>query len=1006
MKSRLWSLAFASCLFISPAMAGLIDFEDLADSTAIGSSYSGLGLTFTNGTVLTAGISLNEFDFPPFSGVNVAFDDGGPITIQFASPVSFVSAYFTYTQQLTFAAFDALNNPLGSVLSTSSNNLGLNELLQLTAPGIQRIVISADPAGTSFTMDDLSFTTETTPVPEPAAFRLLCCGLALGLFVRRGKRLLMSVLPYLCAMFIVAHLHGQQTLEDMTCSPSAIYLNEPTVVTFTVRIPQDPRLISSSPMLIEVDKDGGQAVNSLGSMYDDGSNGDAVAGDNVFSRRVSVTAASTRTRFFRVTVAYRGLIKRVSPAFDRPLYVARRIGDADFQSIVASGGILDLARAHYQVSLNNTGSIYVAQLQTIAWLKQRPQVADAIATTNGIVIRFISGGTALLDTSEPGTLGAGSSGQRRAMRIPGVLLQTVAPTTSLPPTMVVISPFDTELGSQPGNEARRIASLADGAACGPKVTRHFDASATLSTWKSLSGYGSVVVTTHGGVGNVDPNRTVSGDAELVMLTTSEHVALNPAPSIKADYEAGRIGIHKRNSDGASYWGITGLFIDHYYPSGAFTNSFVYLEACSSSYNNTLTKAFLRKGATAVFGYTGLVGVGGGLPNERGVTVFDRLINHRESLQTALTRISNPVCCYNTWEILGSRQLSFGNGYTVTDLGVPTTTEVLAGISCTPLAMNNSRQIVGTCSGGSPLRQYGFIYQPGSGALTPLALPSELSHCSNDYGATDINNNGVAVGDACLGQGGYGVRFLPTPARPLVYCIPNNPNTNCQTNPAAFIMWPFTTARAVNDLGQIAGRMGGSSIYTIFQPSPFITQGLTLNPYTAFPFGVFYDINNSGQTLLSRTNGDFLYLNGSTVQLPGGSARLNDNGIVTGTASIFENGVAKLKAFSFSNSAGTTFLDTLAGQSVTSAAVDINNANEIIGGYGTTPGVIRGSFIAANGTMKDLQSLISSDAGVVDRIDGVYRINDNGEILAIGSRTVNGQTVYANRWVVLTPKACN
>jgi hypothetical protein len=64
-----------------------IDFESLSDSEIVTTQYAGVGVTFSNATALTAGISLNEFDFPPNSGVNVVYDEGGPMTISFDIPV-------------------------------------------------------------------------------------------------------------------------------------------------------------------------------------------------------------------------------------------------------------------------------------------------------------------------------------------------------------------------------------------------------------------------------------------------------------------------------------------------------------------------------------------------------------------------------------------------------------------------------------------------------------------------------------------------------------------------------------------------------------------------------------------------------------------------------------------------------------------------------------------------------------------------------------------------------
>jgi hypothetical protein len=68
-----------------------IDFEGFTDSVSVGATIP--GLTFTNATVLQAGVSLNEFEFPPVSGSNVTFDDGGPMRIDFARPVYSVSGH-------------------------------------------------------------------------------------------------------------------------------------------------------------------------------------------------------------------------------------------------------------------------------------------------------------------------------------------------------------------------------------------------------------------------------------------------------------------------------------------------------------------------------------------------------------------------------------------------------------------------------------------------------------------------------------------------------------------------------------------------------------------------------------------------------------------------------------------------------------------------------------------------------------------------------------------------
>jgi len=194
---RIWLLLPLLMLFtphfVQADSITLTDFEGLVDGTSVGSLIP--GLVFTNATVLTAGISLNDFDFPPHSGKNVIFDDGAPISINFTHAVGSVGGFFTYAGgPVKLEAFDATHTLVGTVTSAFSTNFvssgvgSPNEFLSVaSADGISSVTITGtgSPFGGTFTLDDLSFTA-ATPVPAPSSLGLLAIGIAL-LFVRRHR---------------------------------------------------------------------------------------------------------------------------------------------------------------------------------------------------------------------------------------------------------------------------------------------------------------------------------------------------------------------------------------------------------------------------------------------------------------------------------------------------------------------------------------------------------------------------------------------------------------------------------------------------------------------------------------------------------------------------------------------------------------------------------------------------------------------------------------------------
>jgi len=329
----------------------LADFEGFPDSTVLTTQYS--GLSFSNAIVLTAGITLNEFEFPPRSGSNVASDNGGPVTITLAAPVQSFSGYFTYGHSLTLQAFGPTNNLLASAVSRFSNNEALsgatgsqlNELLQVSfSGGISKVTITGDPAGTSFTLDDMNAGSLPISVPNSVPAMTPLVLLALAIFIgligaqaanRQGgagvalKSILACglILPLLSVGLLWVNAQAQAQAQTRTgstaptrtaqpssnihllrshlsVSPNRITSGRPTTVTLTARI-SHPGHIPGSVNLIRLDASGHPTI--LGRLTD---NGRDESGTPIYSIRVPLNEPVTGQIRLQVSGAIRGELKR------------------------------------------------------------------------------------------------------------------------------------------------------------------------------------------------------------------------------------------------------------------------------------------------------------------------------------------------------------------------------------------------------------------------------------------------------------------------------------------------------------------------------------------------------------------------------------------------------------------------------------------------------------------------------------------------------------------------
>lgn len=151
----------------------------IPDSTVITDQFESRGIRFIDGpaivragTVFTAGLSLNEFDFPPTSGVNLLAEESGVLRAEFIGGlVSVVEGWFTYSAQIRISLFNDQGQYIGGVDSTHDANFASsgnppNEYIGLSTgtPRIAAFEVSfvpptggTVPSDAVFTLDDLRF---------------------------------------------------------------------------------------------------------------------------------------------------------------------------------------------------------------------------------------------------------------------------------------------------------------------------------------------------------------------------------------------------------------------------------------------------------------------------------------------------------------------------------------------------------------------------------------------------------------------------------------------------------------------------------------------------------------------------------------------------------------------------------------------------------------------------------------------------------------------------------
>ncbi len=441
---------------------------------------------------------------------------------------------------------------------------------------------------------------------------------------------------------------------QLSISPDVAYESESRAITATIAL-TDPDTNGSDVVLY---RQQGESLIPIKALTDDGNltNGDEIEADGIFTCRFDLAEPAAGTAEFRVAV---GRVSGGDPAY------------SELNSVLITGHLTDEAlnlilskQEEHQNFLSNivisrdVDSVRNAVDAVVEALKADPDVLDVGESSNGLGVWVIyTGGIpAVLYVPDSGIKGGGAADSK------------VGVAASTKPTLAShIGPSAYQQYYKPntlqyeGGQIRGVDSPNRiGSAKVLAIAAQFwdwgnnddvplmveqlqnqcfdvkyipysaSGNGNVEDFKNLGDYGIVLISSHGdsfynGVRPTWENRFKwDGTFGEVVLHSNMQVTTANKANYEDDLKSGRLVLWGKN------YGIMPSFVKDY--SGSLPNSLVYMSICKGTWNSTMAKAFLSRGAGAFLGYDDYVSVP--FCKTTGIALLNELLKPGKTLDDA------------------------------------------------------------------------------------------------------------------------------------------------------------------------------------------------------------------------------------------------------------------------------------------------------------------------------------------------------------------------------------